>query len=217
LTIIISPTEPLFRTLGHVSSIPETHGCDFMFQARGRLYGVQRKEFGDFVASVMDGRLAKELGQMVQLEQAVLCIEGRPQWTEDGYWVGPTRWNRTAHYGYLWSVRARGVWVEWTEDARETGGLVAAWEHWCNKDTHSALVARSGPPAPAWGTATNEEYVEWVLQGMPGVGPKLAHALVERFSGSPFRWKDEVTVESLTGLKGVGKVKAERLLEVFGG
>lgn len=208
----ISPTEPMFTALGPISSIPERYGCDFIFGADSGLYGVQRKEYNDFVASVMDGRLGKELGQMVSLQQGMLCIEGRPQWTEDGMWLGRTRWSRASHFGYLWGVRARGVWVEYTDSPAETAALVTMWERWVNKPEHGSLVVRGGPPAPAWGKASNVEFQEWMLQSMPGVGAKVAHAIVETL-GCPLAWK--VGVEELMSVPGIGKVRAEKLIGVF--
>jgi len=67
--MLVAPTEPMtLKALGTVSLVPEDYGSDFLWASPVfGLVGVQRKEASDFVASVMDGRLDKELAQMKQL------------------------------------------------------------------------------------------------------------------------------------------------------
>ena len=77
--ILCSPTEPrsLVAELGKTSGKPEQYGVDFMWMSHGFWYGVQRKQYpNDLEASLNDGRLQKELGQITQLEQAFFVLEG---------------------------------------------------------------------------------------------------------------------------------------------
>lgn len=213
--ILVSATEPpALRAIAsdmRATTLPESYGCDFLFSHAGALYGVQRKEIADLVASTRDGRLGKELGQMVSLAGSMIVVEGAVRWTEDGSWLGRAPWSRSQHLGLLWSVQARGVWVNSTADMAGTVELVRSWETWTRKKEHYGLVARPAV-VPAWGTATNEEYVEWVLQSLPGVGPKRAKDLL-RAVGNPLTWR--VTRDEIAGVPGIGKKTLDRMWKVF--
>lgn len=210
---LVAPTEPKpMHVLGKLSSLPERHGADVLLHVAGGVgwVGVQRKEMSDLVASVNDGRLAKEVQQMRAgfLSRAVLVVEGRPKWTLDGALVsGFTNWTRDQHLALLFSVQAEGVWVGGTDDVAGTVSYVRALDGWLRKSKHTALVRRPGPVS-MWGKPTNEDYARHLVMGLPNVGPELARRIVEKF-GIPFRWK--VGVEDLMTVEGIGKKKAESI------
>lgn len=214
---MIAPTEPLpIRALGRVHSLPEKRGVDILFAAGGRMVGIQRKEIHDLVASVHDGRLHRE-AQMIRgcleggrLGIAVLVVEGWPTWTLDGEWIERGwKWTRRQHRGLLWSVRAKGIWVETTADVHDTADLCRDLEKWAAKDRHSSLDRRPGP-AGMWGKATTRDYALHVLQGFDGVGPELAGRIVDHFGRLPIGWL--VTADDLEEVSGIGKVRAKRLI-----
>src|SRR5215472_4646480 len=64
--LLFSPTEHALMALEplNVSSIPETHGCDVLTTSPAGFVGYQRKTLPDLSASIIDGRLAKEFGQI---------------------------------------------------------------------------------------------------------------------------------------------------------
>lgn len=215
--MLIAPTEPLpIRALGRIHSLPEKRGVDVLFPAGGRMVGIQRKEIHDLVASVHDGRLHRE-AQMIggcladgRLGVAVLVVEGRPTWTIDGEWVEQGwRWTRRQHRGLLWSVRAKGIWVETTADVHDTADLCRDLEKWAAKDRHSSLDRRPGPTG-LWGKATTRDYALHVLQGFDGVGPELAGRIVDHFGRLPIGWL--VSASELEEISGIGKVKAKKLI-----
>lgn len=209
----MSPTEPApIRALGRTHSLPERRGVDVMFAAAGRWVGIQRKEIHDLVASVRDGRLHREVQMMAGgwLGTAVLVVEGRFTWTVDGEWVEPGhRWTRRQHRGLLWSVRAKGIWVEVTGNVDETADLCRDLELWAKKDRHSSLDHRPGPVG-MWGKATTREYACHLLQGFDGVGPELAGRIVDHFGRLPFGWL--VSAADLEEVPGIGKVRAKKLI-----
>lgn len=219
---MIAPTEPLpIRALGRTSSLPEKRGVDVLFAAKGRMVGVQRKEIHDLVASVHDGRLHREAQIMRgcldagpgRLGIAVLVVEGRFTWTVDGEWVeNGYRWSRRQHRGLMWSVRSKGIWVEYTSNAAETADLCRDLELWAAKDRHSSLDRRPGPVG-MWGKATTREYALHVLQGFEGVGVELAGRIVDHFGRLPVGWL--VTAADLEEVPGIGKVKAKRLIDAL--
>jgi len=210
--MIVAPTEPpALRKLGTVSMAPERYGCDLLFAARGRWFGVQRKEFKDLLASMRDGRIGQQVAMMDGLEQAMVVIEGwgQAKWGEDGELLdGYARVTKGQLRALLWSVRDRGIWVDYTDGLQDTIQLVTAFEAWCKKAEHKSLSARPGP-AGTWGKATNRDWQMHLLQGLPGVGVELAGRILDEV-GMPLGW----TVEEgeLGKVRGLGKGKIEKMM-----
>lgn len=213
--MLVSPAEPeRLRTVGTVSSLPERYGADFLFAAHGRWVAIQRKEISDLLASVADGRIAKEVAQIQLAHHRILIVEGMVRWSSDGVLIGKgfgQQWTKKQFRGLLWSVRAKGIWVERTDDSSDTIETLRWLESWFGRDKHSTLDRRPGPVS-MWGTPSNEDYQRHLVQGLPGVGTELADRIV-RTLGVPFQWR--VTKEELTLVDGIGKKKAERIWEAL--
>ena len=216
--MLISPTEPaFFRTLGKVSSVPEEYGVDFLFASTEfGLVGVQRKELSDFVASVKDGRLSKELGQMKRLGLAMLVLEGVPKWTSDGLLMSSsTQWRKTQHLGVMWSIQLSNCWTSSTTSTQDTSALLSALVKWTSKPRHLSLESRPGPSSDEWGKVGNREWALHLLQGFRGIGPVQAAAIFDHFQGVPLRW--DVGILDLMEVDGIGRTRAERLLDSVNG
>lgn len=212
----VAPTEPLsLRALGQTSSVPERFGVDFLVSHHGRWHGIQRKELSDLLASLSDGRLAKELVQMKRCDVAMLLIEGQPQWTNDGELIGNgygQRFTLTQHRGLIFSVLARGIGVLHSSGLNDTAGLIRSYETWLKKTPkRSSLDVRPGP-VNVWGNAENRDYQRHLLQGLPGVGPELADRVIERY-GLPWAWT--ITEDDLVEIEGVGKKRAGQMMQCF--
>lgn len=215
--MLVSPTEPpALHSLGSVSWFPEKYGADVMMAVNGGWVGIQRKELSDLVGSVQDGRLGQQIAQMQSLQQAVLVVEGKPRWTFDGELMLPrmssTGFTRQQYQSVLWSVRDRGVWVDFTEDVAGTREWCQAFDVWIRKHKHTSLDKRPGPKS-VWGRPGNEDFARHLVQGIPGVGSELAHRIVERF-GVPFQWK--ISVEDLMSVDGIGQKKAQTIWAAIG-
>lgn len=214
--MLIAPTEPSsLRAIGRVSSTPEKFGVDVLMSAHGRWHGIQRKELSDLLASLSDGRLARELPMMKRCYRASLLIEGTPKWTMDGELVGNgfgQRFTLTQYRGLIFSVQARGIGVLHSSGLNDTIAIVQSYETWLKKDAKwSSLDTRPGPVS-VWGRAENRDYQMHLLQGLPGVGPELADRLLKKF-GMPWQWR--VSEEELVKVKGVGKKRAAQMMRCF--
>lgn len=212
--MLVSPTEPkLLRSLGKTSLVPEQYGSDFLLTSPVfGLIGIQRKELTDLVASVQDGRLAKELGQMKRLGLSMLVVEGRPTWTNDGYatWTR-TQWTISQHLGTMWSVQLSGCWIASSAGVTETSTLISAFTRWTAKQRHSSLDTRPGPVPDEWGKVGNREWAVHLLQGFRGIGPVQAQALYDHFDRQvPLMWT--VGLFDLMDVPGIGAKRAEQLL-----
>ena len=216
--MLVAPTEPaeLIEALGATRSpIPEQYGVDVLVGTRVGLAGWQRKEVGDLLASIEDGRLARELGLMSGLGYRSLVVEGRPEWTSDGYLLlgYRTGWRKAALRGFLRTVQAAGVIVEWTDDLRDTATAIREAWRWLGKKGHTSLLSRPGPSFDL--TVSRQEAVALhILQGFPQLGPARAKALYNAY-GLPLRWT--VTPDELARVPGIGKQTAKRLYEVLKG
>ena len=217
--IIVSSTEPPALLPGNKRmTLPEEHGVDVLWSSKqmGGLCGVQRKEFKDYVASLRDQRLGKELLQMGELKWVCLVIEGNPQWTSDGVWVNKwgAEFTKSQLQMSLLSVQERGVRVAFTASITETSNLVTSMCKWTQKDSHNSLLSRGDASSlSTWGKASTKEYCIYLLMGLPGISYTLAERIYEMW-GVPWQWK--VTMEQLMAVQGIGKVKAEKIYNALG-
>ena len=214
--MLISPAEPeRLRALGTVSSRPELYGADFMFFANKNWVGVQRKEVSDFIASLADGRLSKEVAQLQSCDQRILIIEGQVRFTEDGEMMDRPfgqKLTKKQWKGILWSIRLKDIWVEFSEDMNDTIAILQWLEEWFKRDKHNSLERRPGPVS-LWGKPSNEDYQRHLVMGLPGVGPELADRIVRKF-GVPFIWG--ISRDDLLTVEGIGAKKADTIWEGIG-
>lgn len=216
--VYVSSTEPpSLLTLGTVSTFPEQHGVDFYFVANKCKVGIQRKELSDLIASLEDGRLAKEIMQMGNLDYKILIVEGQPRFTGGGVLMGRdygSTWTHAQLMGALWSVQLKGLWVQWTTHINNTREAIELLELWFKKERHDSLERRPGPTS-IWGSKpTDEEYGSYVLQSLPGVGPELSKRIYRRY-GLPLEWT--ITIEDLADIPGIGKAKADKMIRAING
>lgn len=209
--MLVAPSEPpLLKRIGTVSAVPERHGVDFMWVACGRKIGVQRKAVSDFVGSVIDGRLSKEVGQMRQLAVRALILEGPLVWSCDGAWMGRGfRWDHARHDQAVFSLQAEGIWVLRSDGHQDTIRLIGELDRWSRKEKHHFARAR-GAAVGQWGTPSSREFALHLLQGLPNVGPELAERIYDHFGGVPWQWA--ATEKDLLAIEGIGKVRARAML-----
>lgn len=211
--MLVSPTEPkVLKQLGRVSSRPEKYGVDYLLTSPLGLIGIQRKELSDLVASLKDGRLSLEIGQMRSLDVGIVLIEGRAQWTNDGYLLlaGRSSISRAQLLGLSWSMQLEGFWMGWSTTLNDTYEYLSMLSRWSQKKEHHGIGGR--PKAKGvWGKAENRDWGIHLLQSFPGIGKGTASEIYDYFGGVPMRWDCEM--EELETVPGVGKVRARKMYE----
>lgn len=215
--LLIAPTEPVaLRAMGETSSLPERFGADVFWASKTadgtRKVGVQRKEWKDLIASVEDGRWARELAAMRALDVRFVVVEGWPKVGADGGLVDKRfgrAWNLDMVRSVLATAQDDGVIVDRTEHVGGTVEWVRWAVRWTEKATHGSLKGREGVGRGMWGNPTNRDYGVHLLQGLPGVGVELAGRVYDKF-GVPWKW--EIGVEELMTVDGVGRKKAEKMI-----
>ena len=216
--IYVAPTEPpSLKAIGKVSSLPERVGADVLFFARGHKHAIQRKELKDLLASIADGRLAKELSQMRTsvAGHRLLIVEGKTQWSIDGKLLGTfgQYWSLRQWCGMLWSVHEAGCDVMQTQNLEQTIQAVGWFVDWAGKD-HRSLKQRPGLGKGMWGTnASDPEWISWCLQSIPGISSVLAQRIYETV-GNPLTLR--VTKEDLLKVEGLGPKKVNAIMRLFG-
>lgn len=222
IEFFVAPTEPkqLKAIATKVTLLPEKYGCDVVWwgshEGVDQLWGVQRKELKDLIASVGDGRLAKEVAQMRDtIPIPMVVIEGKIQFDLSGNLM----WNswgqdftRAQWKGMLWSLMSEGVHIEYTKDIGETVALIQLYAKWSQKAKHTSIMRRPGPFSP-WGTVGSEDYAVHLLQGFDGLGTDRAKAIVKHFGGVPLQWT--ATEQEMLKVPGIGKGIVTKLLKAL--
>ena len=169
-TILISPSEPKqLKKLGKVSSTPENYGADFLILGHKSRIGVQRKQFpADFLASLDDGRLYGQLPALSELDRALLVVEGRGRWTEDGELIADKYHSFTKQqlHGLLFTIMFEFEIPSIIVGAMsDTATVLLDLEKWAKKVKHTSLKSRKGPDKNSWGTLTERHFAQHVMQG----------------------------------------------------
>jgi ERCC4-type nuclease len=210
--MLVAPTEPReLKALGVSSLAPEKYGVDVLIASPFGSIGVQRKTITDYLASLHDGRLQRELSQMQSLAVPMLMLEGNITWTTDGRLTVRPSWTYSQHMGSLWSIQSRGIWYTPTINLDETVNAVVNLARWGNKASHDNLKRRPKVQG-AWGRPDHREFAMHLLQSFDGIGPKAAGAIYDTF-GIPLIWT--VTRRDLATISGVGKTMADVLISAL--
>lgn len=207
------------RAKVHTESSPrcEDYGVDFLWRHPSNAwYGVQRKEINDFIASLNDGRLTKEIGQMkATVTRPIVLIEGKVRFINDtltsvhGYStkdISERSWR-----GRLLTLMHMGVHVAYSDDHTDTAKWVVDYYQWSRKTQHSTATTRPGP-VNEWGTLKNRDFQIHLLTALPGVGPLMAERIIETI-GWPMSWT--VGIEELLRVPGIGPKMAQKITRVF--
>lgn len=213
--LLISPTEPFeIKRLGKTSPKPERYGADILWLTPKGKFGVQRKQFpGDFLASLHDGRLHKELGQMTALDKGMLIVEGYGQWTSEGHLVDQRAFTEAQLYSLISTLTfEHDLVVIRVRDISSTIRAINSFFTWTEKDAHTSLQRRPNPKN-MWGTANSKDWAHHLLQSFPGIGAVQATEIYDHFGKIPMRW--ETDLKGLMEVKGIGKVRAENLLKAL--
>ncbi|MGY5874689.1 MAG: ERCC4 domain-containing protein [Candidatus Thorarchaeota archaeon] len=160
---------------------------------------IERKEVGDFIQSLIDGRLFVQLSALKSAyRRPVLIIEGERL-------IGQRAVNPASLYGALASIAIRiQVPILWTQDATETANVLYRLAYLEQVSSKKPLRTRPGEVR-----SSDAETLEYILSGFPGVDTVISRAIL-----SEFGTLDEVfsaSEKDLRSVKGVGPKIAGRI------
>ena len=174
--------------------------------------GIERKHNTDLLGSMASGRIVEQLDELTKAYALpILLIEGLITPSEEGkariIQVADTGWNYYAIQNALLSFQMRGVFLVWTTSPLHTARMILSIEDYLNKESHDLHLTRARP----FSFDHEENRAEFLLMGLPGVGPDRAKILLEHF-GSPYEVFN-AKVADLTRVQGIGRVTARKIWE----
>ena len=218
MDILISPTEPyeVKEDFGEYGISAPHLPSDYGWYVKGYRSLVQRKHIpGDFLASMEDGRLARDMQILLEnIEQggkSYLLTEGFWSCDKEGMILNPIRpsgWSYEKISAQISTIQEMGIRLLHSPNISLTALVIINQVRWEMKEDHSSLSHRPGP-VTEWGKPSYASYTIWSFQGIPGVGADIAEIL---FKAAP-TWEKLVAMDiaDFQELKHFGKKRAERV------
>ncbi len=188
--------------LGAIVSCKQLQVGDYIASDR---VGIERKTITDFLSSIMDQRLFRQLEELSSsFDNPVLILEGNPEllWHESGMHPNALR-------GALASITVDyRVPIIWTRNARET----AAQIHWIayreQKKNRNGVSIR-GEKMPM----ERPRQQEYIVAGLPFVSSTLSRRLLEHFGS--VRKVFNARPERLMKVEKIGEKKARKIWDII--
>ncbi|MFX1367584.1 MAG: ERCC4 domain-containing protein [Promethearchaeota archaeon] len=160
---------------------------------------IERKDSGDFIQSLIDGRLFVQLSTLrTSYRRPVLIIEGEPL-------TGQRAVNPASIYGALASIAIRiQVPILWTRNPEETAHVLYRIAHLEQVGAKKALKTRTGDVR-----GSDAETLEYILSGFPGIDTVISRAILSEFGTLEAVFSAEE--KELRKVKGVGAKIAGRI------
>ncbi len=160
---------------------------------------IERKTVRDMAISIIDGRLFRQAVRLSSCSEfSVIIIEG--DWETDR----PGNMTRESLLGAFVSMTIiLGIAVIWTRDAEETAKTLLYAAKQMRSSINDALPRHGRRPK---GKAKLQNFI---LQGLPGIGPKKAKQLIEKFGNVQSVINAEK--EELMKIPGIGEETARMI------
>ncbi len=163
----------------------------------------ERKSVEDFVNSMLDGRLFKQVKDLIQnFQKPFLIIEG----TKDIYSVRNVHAN--AIRGAIASLAIDfKIPLIFTKDEKDTAHFfIAIIKREAQEKREAEIRGKTKP-------LTDDELMEYIISSFPGVGRRTAKNILEHFKTiTGFVTSQE---DKLTMVEGVGKITAQKIKEII--
>jgi Fanconi anemia group M protein len=132
---------------------------------------IERKTISDFLSSMINKHLLKQLDEMQQYKNALLIIEGiseKELYKENDYSINPN-----AVRGFLLSILLKHkIPIIYTKNAEDTAKFISV----LSKKKSSTISLKANKR-----NLGRNEQLEFILEGFPNIGPKKAKLLLEKF------------------------------------
>jgi ERCC4-type nuclease len=163
---------------------------------------IERKTVSDFINSIINKRIIRQLQELQQYQDKLLIIEGIEE--QDLY--SDDFENRMIHpnaiRGFLLSVTVKNkIPVIFTKNYEDTARYLAVLAR--KKERESSLNVSKK-------SLNKKERMQFILESFPGIGPKTARKLLEKFK--TIKNISNATIEELTEVIGK-KADVFKLLE----
>ena len=156
-------------SMGFVIEFRELKVADYLVKD----IAIERKTINDFISSMINKRLLKQLEELQQYENRLLIIEGIEEqelYTDSREWTGM---NPNAIRGFLLSILLKyKVPIIFTKNYKDTAKFIAILSKKQEKELPLNITKK---------TLNKKERLQFILEGFPGIGPKTAKKLLKKF------------------------------------
>ena len=209
MVILVSPNEKEVRVELDRRGIGIEHNLPYDFQlitSRGKVLAERKRFPEDFVASVQDGRMAKECAAMRQDSSfRFLIVEGKGNYDKDNrLFLGgrSSRWTKSGIRNLYRSIRfVEGIDIEFTDSIVDTVDCLVELQHYFDTENHVSLRNRQTFESN-WLIPVYEEQLTYFYQGLPGIKIVRARKLSKEFPNPMNLFS--ATVERLKQVDGIG-------------
>jgi len=133
---------------------------------------IERKTISDFLGSMLNKRLIKQLKNMQPLKSKFLIIEGID---EHELYHSESHINENAIRGFLLSIILNfKIPIIYTKDYADTAKFLIVLAKKSSKEIEAGINDKPKP-------RDVKEQLQYILEGFPGIGPKTARKLLEEF------------------------------------
>jgi Fanconi anemia group M protein len=163
---------------------------------------IERKTATDFLLSMIDGRLFKQVANLKKnTRHPLILIEGNPFRTD-------LKVNRSAIQGALLNIQIIFYLpIVYSRSRKESVEMMQNMARQIEKNTDVMPLRNGYRPRKL---ASRQLYI---LQGLPGIGPQIAKRLLKRFGSVSKALM--APVERLNRVDGIGLVTAKKIREVL--
>ena len=163
----IVPSELI--SLGLELEFKELKVADFLV----RNVAIERKTVSDFISSMINKRLLRQLEELQQYEKRLLIIEGIDEQELYSEKLENSGINANAIRGFILSILLRhNIPVLFTKDYKDTAKFIELIARKKEQEMSTRAIKKS---------KNKKEQLQYILEGFPGIGPKSAKKLLQQF------------------------------------
>jgi ERCC4-type nuclease len=157
------------KSLGTDIEIKELKVADYL--VRG--VAIERKTVSDFVSSMINKRLIKQLNELGQYKNRLLIVEGIDEQELYSDSKSRTGMHPNAIRGFLLSIMLKyKTPIIFTKNYEDTAKFILLLSKKKEIEMSLNVVKKS---------LNKQERLQFILEGFPGIGPKTARKLLKRF------------------------------------
>ena len=133
---------------------------------------IERKTISDFISSMVNRHLINQLEELQQYENKLLIIEGIDEqelYSDDN----PSGVNANSIRGFLLSILLKHkIPIIFTKNSEDTAKFISVLSKRKERELSLNVSKKS---------LNKKERLQFILEGFPGIGPKAAKKLLEKF------------------------------------
>jgi ERCC4-type nuclease len=161
---------------------------------------IERKTISDFISSMINQRLLRQIEELKQHENKLIILEGISE--QEIYKDENSRVNTNAIRGFLLSITLKHkIPIIFSKNTEDTAKFIEILSK--KKETEINLNAKKK-------TLDKKEQLQFIIESFPGVGPKKAKKLLEKFGSI-----QNIILSSTNDLKDILGIQAEKIKEII--